>query len=322
MWFGHGAASGPRERPSGKRDSNGMATFTYNYYYVLRGGGGVLESGFLDGTITDGEEDLVFEPGASVTSQERTGEFEGTVVVNGQTFVFVETGPVDYAYGFVPPDYVPVDEVDKSTILAEPFTVCFAAGTRILTDRGEVAVESLRAGDLVATLGQGGAPFAPVLFLGQRRIRLAGHAQAAELAPIRIRAGALAENTPHRDLLVSPDHGLFLDGALVPARLLVNGTSIVVERGLAEVTYYHIELPRHDVVLAEGAPAESWLDCGNRSWFANAPGARLSVAGTLASQATMPMPPCAPVLHSGPALAALRDRIALRARAEAMPLAA
>ncbi len=241
--------------------------------------------------------------------------YNGTV--NGSTTDFVATRDFGSQYVFSPnPNaYNDGDPPPAFTAGAPVTLVCFAQGTRILTDRGEVAVEALRAGDLVATLADPASPFAPVLWIGHRKVRLAGHAHARDLAPIRIRAGALAENTPHRDLLVSPDHGLLLDGALVPARLLVNGRTIVAEHGLAEVTYYHIELARHDAVLAEGAAAESWLDAGNRSWFQNSATALLRVEGTLADHATRAMTPCAAVLLAGPELGALRDRLALRAAA-------
>jgi len=196
-----------------------------------------------------------------------------------------------------------------------PFYVCFAAGTRILTSLGEKPVEALRPGDLVATVSGRGAPMKPVLWIGQRRITLAGNPAADALAPVRIRAGALGEATPHRDLLVSPDHCLLLDGALVPARLLVNGTSITVERDLAEVTYLHIELADHDAVLAEGAAAESWLDCGNRHWFANADVAQMQVDALLESYGTGfdEARACAPLVHGGERLAAIRSAIELRA---------
>jgi hypothetical protein len=203
---------------------------------------------------------------------------------------------------------------DGSTFFSDPNAICFAAGTRILTARGEVAVETLAPGDLVATVSGAGAAMKPVVFLGRRRVALAGNPAAAALAPVRIAAGALAENTPRRDLLVSPDHCLFLDGRLVPARLLVNGGTITVEHCMAEVSYFHIELEGHDVVLAEGAAAESWLDTGNRDWFENAPLARLAVQGPLETQGTGfdAARACAPLVLGGPELAAIRDALALR----------
>jgi Ca2+-binding RTX toxin-like protein len=200
-----------------------------------------------------------------------------------------------------------------------PIAVCFAAGTDILTARGEVRVEDLRAGDVVATLSGRGAPMQPVLWVGRRHVALAGKPNAEPLSPIRIRAGALGGGVPTRDLLVSPDHCLFLDGALVPARLLVDGEAIVVERGLAEVTYFHVEVERHDVLVANGAAAESWLDAGNRAWFANAPVALLRVGGAPDAYAAAAAEPCAPILQGGPRLAAIRDGIALRAAATAPP---
>jgi hypothetical protein len=192
--------------------------------------------------------------------------------------------------------------------------VCFAEGTEILTARGEVRVETLRAGDLVATVSGQGAPMKPVLWVGRRKVVLAGNPAADALRPVRIAAGALGEATPHRDLLVSPDHCLYLDGALVPARLLVNGLTVTIERGLGEVAYFHVELEDHDVLLANGAAAESWLDAGNRAWFENAPVALLQVADAPDAYGTADgATPCAPVVQGGERLAAIRDAIALRA---------
>jgi hypothetical protein len=82
-------------------------------------------------------------------------------------------------------------------------------------------------------------------------------------------AGAFEEGLPRRDLLVSPDHAFLIDGKLIPARMLVNGMTVRDEAGCRSVTYYHVELDAHDVLLAEGLPAESYLDTGNRSIFEN-----------------------------------------------------
>ena len=91
-----------------------------------------------------------------------------------------------------------------------------------------------------------------------------------DLLPILNRSGALGENVPHRDLRVSPEHALFIDGALVAADLLVNGASIVQCEAPVDLEYFHVELARHDVILAEGAAAESFAACDNRGVFANA----------------------------------------------------
>lgn len=166
-----------------------------------------------------------------------------------------------------------------STTITDPLTgapnvaaievfVCFARGTRIATPEGERRVESLRAGDIVLVAEGAETRPARVRWVGQRRLNLAAHPRPELAAPIRIRAGALGEDLPSRDLLVSPDHALLLDGSLVRAKLLVNGMTIVQERTLPAVTYHHVELDDHGILLAEGVPAESYLDTGNRTFFA------------------------------------------------------
>ena len=146
-------------------------------------------------------------------------------------------------------------------------TVCFAAGTRILTNKGEIAVEDLVAGDVALTTSEGAMP---VRWIGRRRIDLAAHPRPELAAPVRICRGAWGENQPHRDLVLSPDHCVFIDGKLIPAKLLVNGMTIVHERHVRSIEYFHVELDRHAVLLAEGVPCESYLDTGNRSFFSNA----------------------------------------------------
>jgi hypothetical protein len=108
---------------------------------------------------------------------------------------------------------------------------------------------------------------------------------------------------------------------LVPARLLVNGRSVVADIGMAEVTWYHVELETHEVLVAEGASAESWLDCGNRSWFQNAPVAVLTVPGNLDTVGTGwdASRTCAPLVHGGEKLAAIRASLDTSAEALAAP---
>ena len=148
--------------------------------------------------------------------------------------------------------------------------VCFATGTNILTERGEVAVESLAEGDRVITLDAGVHVARPLRWLGRRRVNLAAHPDPESAAPVRVRAGAFAPSVPARDLLLSPDHAIFVEGKLIPAKLLVNGGSIVQELAYLEIEYFHVELDRHAILFAEGLTAESYLDTGNRAFFANA----------------------------------------------------
>jgi antigen 43 len=148
--------------------------------------------------------------------------------------------------------------------------MCYAAGTAIMTDHGEMPVESLAEGDMVVTMQDGVSVPMPVKWMGVRTIDIANHPQPHTVAPIRIRAGAFAADLPRRDLLVSPAHAIYIDGKLVPANLLINHMSIVQDLHTKSVTYHHVELDRHALILAEGLTSESYLDTGNRAYFANA----------------------------------------------------
>jgi hypothetical protein len=146
---------------------------------------------------------------------------------------------------------------------------CFLAGTRILTDRGEVVVEDLRIGDLVVTASGVGQP---VQWIGRRTYisrRVEADRRAAVL-PIRIMAGALDDNLPVRDLLLSPDHALLVDGVLIQAGAMVNAPTIQREDDVPAIfTYYHVELADHALILAEGVPAETFVDNVDRMAFDN-----------------------------------------------------
>jgi hypothetical protein len=142
---------------------------------------------------------------------------------------------------------------------------CFLAGTRIATARGEVPVEALVPGERVLTAA---GTSRPVRWVGRRRIDCVRHPVPASVQPVRIAPGAFAPGVPRRELWLSPDHAVFTGGVLIPARYLVNGATIAPV-AVQSVMYLHVELDRHDVLLAEGLPAESFLDTGNRGAFEN-----------------------------------------------------
>src|SRR6476659_6040869 len=147
--------------------------------------------------------------------------------------------------------------------------VCLLRGTSVLTSHGESAVEKLAIGDLVATAK---ATALPVKWIGRQHFdKDAGSSWPKKLLPVRVSRFALDELTPLRDLYVSPNHALLLDGVLIPAIYLVNGTSIVqgMPEGVEEIEYFHIELETHEVIFAEGVAAETLLVMKDHETFAD-----------------------------------------------------
>ena len=199
--------------------------------------------------------------------------------------------------------------------------VCYARGTMIRTPDGERPVETLRPGKQVTTLVDGETVPRTVTWLGHRRIDLTRHPRADAMAPIRIERGAFADNVPHADLLLSPDHAVFVDGMLICVRQLVNGSTIRRERGWTAVDYYHVELSGHAILLAEGLPAESYLDTGNRTFFANS-GAHLLLHPDLPNDATYPTretDSCAPFVSDVAGVRPVWQHLADRAAALGRP---
>ena len=184
---------------------------------------------------------------------------------------------------------------------------CFRAGTRLRTPEGWRAVEALSVGDAVV-LHDGTT--APVQWLGWRTVDCRRHPRPHSVWPVRIARGAFGPGRPARDLFLSPDHAVFAGGRLVPAHLLVNGATIV-QVPMDEVTYWHVELPAHGVVLAEGLAAESYLDTGNRFAFAN--GGAAVMLHPAFSRGVWEREGCARLLQEGPSLTRLRARLLARA---------
>jgi len=183
---------------------------------------------------------------------------------------------------------------------------CFAAGTSIETPDGPRAVETLAVGDEVRTvLGGPGR----IVWVGARAVDCARHPDPRTVWPIRIAAGAFAEDVPRRDLFVSPDHAIYVGGALIPAKLLVNRSSIRQIR-VDRIVYHHIELRRHDIVRAEGLTAETYLDVGDRDRFSGGP---VTALYPEFSARRWEMAGCAPLLLTGEALQVVRLALAERA---------
>jgi hypothetical protein len=176
---------------------------------------------------------------------------------------------------------------------------CFLHNTLIRTDRGDVAVQDLVCGECVLTLsGQN----RPIIWIGTGQV-LVDRGRRGAATPIIVRKGALEDNVPYRDLCITKGHELFIDGVLIPAEFLVNHRSILWDDQQQTVSFYHIELATHDVLVANGAAAESYRDDGNRWLFCN--------ANSRWQQA--PQPPCARVLTGGPFVDAIWRRLLDRA---------
>lgn len=148
------------------------------------------------------------------------------------------------------------------------FTVCFAHDTLIATPAGDVAVQTLTIGDEV--LNSKGDRVA-VKWMGQQTV-MTRFGPAERLMPVRFTAGSLGPNMPHTDLTVTADHAMLVDGVLCHASALVNGSTIT-RVPLAEMgetyTVYHIETEEHEIILANGAPAETFIDNVSRRVFDN-----------------------------------------------------
>ena len=135
---------------------------------------------------------------------------------------------------------------------------CFLKGTKILTAEGERKIEDLAIGDLLPTMFGGSRP---IQWIGRYSRKKSDPSKpwVKDALPIRIARSALAQNVPHADLYVTAGHCMLIDGVSAPAEMLINGTTITRHEpvGCEELEYYHIKLESHDVVYAQGAPAET-----------------------------------------------------------------
>ena len=302
-------SSGGNETVNGGGTASGTTVSSGGEFVVLSGGtaagttvsnGGLLILGYdgsLNGTdlLPGGEFDLPavrFANGGSTSFDPSTDVL--TITEAGSSYTEQMAG--DYTGETF---NLSEDSIGGTIVMVSP--PCYCRGTLIRTDMGDVAVDALSIGDRLLTAS---GERRPVKWIGHRGYTGRFLAANPNVQPIRFRAGSLGAGLPRRDLLVSPEHAMFMDGLLIPARCLVNGSTIVQERA-NRVDYYHVELDSHDVLLAEGAPSESFIDDDSRGMFHNAAEFAALYPNTPRSDGF-----CAPRVEQGPELEAIRRRLA------------
>ncbi|WP_052249787.1 Hint domain-containing protein [Tateyamaria sp. ANG-S1] len=266
-----------------------MASFTGDVYFYFPSAPtfGFVSNG--TGTATDGLADTTFTVGESVTGPTGTGGFgDGEATFIG-TFPAPGGATPDWAvftennsststsegtvYLFVPPGTptsdLPADfNALNASFSASNLTECFLTGTRIATPDGETAVEDLKIGDEILTAD---GKTVPVRWVGWQKV-VCAFQPPERLMPVRVEAGALGHGLPKRDLTLTADHALHIDGMLINAGTLVNDTTITrvpLSEFDGSYTVYHVETEHHDLILAEGTAAETYVDYLGRKSFHN-----------------------------------------------------
>ncbi len=255
--------------------------FSTYYFGTLSGTTFTVTSGPFSQVVyyTDqigGNANNVAEPNETISSQFGTGWQAGVSIPPGDAFseeyigssgggiVTEDSGA--FIFSTSNPRFVNLATGQTVEVTSANFLLCFTRGTAIATPNGERAVETLAIGNLV--LNAQGQPV-PVKWIGRQTIHPA-FAMFHDKLPIRITAGALGQGLPHRDLCVSPDHALLVEGCLIHASALVNGRTITRATDWTDVVeYFHIETEAHEIILAEGAPTETFIDNVSRECFDN-----------------------------------------------------
>jgi hypothetical protein len=256
-------------------------------------------SGFASGDTID----LTGIPYSSAGQVNLIGGNELQITEGGHTYDL----QLDPSQSFTGDYFHLANDGSNGTSISENTIPCYCRGTRMRTSKGNVAVEHLKIGDRLMTFT--GAVL-PIKWIGRRSYRDWLAVGNKDVQPVCFKAGSIADHAPARDLYVSPEHAMFLDGVLVPARDLVNGVSIVKVEGMEEVEYFHFEFDRHVVIYAEGAAAESFVDDDSRMLFHNADEYRLLYPDEPRRRYTAF---CAPRVEGGYALDTMRRRLMARA---------
>ncbi len=248
-----------------------MADYTYQSYEWDSAGSGNVTNYISSFTVSDADGEIavggtVTIAGSTftVTSVIITGDEAGsfTAELAGQSFFFSQNTNLEASGGL----NVPSQPGYTTTPGATVNLTCFLPGTLIATERGEVAIEDLVIGDRLPTAD---GSFATVRWVARQTVA-APFSPRMTTYPVCISAGALGNGLPRRDLFVSPQHALAVDGQLVTAAALVNDRSIYqVAEMPVRFQYLHIEVDGHRVIFAEGAATETYVDKAPRQMFDN-----------------------------------------------------
>lgn len=280
-----------------------MGQATFSYYYQVSSGKitAIVTSQFeieFEGSRLDVDE-VVYVSGTEYIYRGLTENSDPLIQFLGNGSVGILSNYNGYGVGDDMPSWSAVD-----------FVPCFLADTLIATPGGLVPIEQIRRGDLVVT-SSGHA--VPVRWVG-RASRATMFVPLDALA-VRISASSLGDGLPSRDLCVTPDHALLIDGLLVQAGALVNGTTIrrMTATELGErYTVFHIETECHKLILAEGVAAETFVDNVTRRRFDNYAEFEALYGEEKAAIAEMELPRVKSARQLPPAI---RERIAARAAA-------
>ncbi len=288
----------------GNADAAGTGAITFANDPTLEIDGTTMPTNTIDGFISGDAIDLTSIANVAGSHADMNYSTRVLTITEGSNTYTLNFNPAESFAG----DYfhLAADAAGTGTEITENTTPCYCRGTLIRTDRGDVPVEELAIGDAVTTaLGK----LRPIKWIGRRSYGGRFVMGRKDILPICIKAGALDDNVPCRDLWISPHHAMYLEGVLIEARDLVNGASIVQAERVEKVEYFHIELEEHDVIIAEGALSESFVDDDSRLMFHNAHEYRVLYPDNLAPLARYFAPRCS----DGHAVEAARRHVAVRA---------
>ncbi|AOW47885.1 Hint domain-containing protein [Acetobacter ascendens] len=163
-----------------------------------------------------------------------------------------------------------VTTITTNGVYSDTFS-CFLKDSLIKTQDGYMPVQDIAPGEKVSVFIDGTEEQKEVVWAGTAHVVVNANLPEDQAGyPIRILKNSIAENVPFKDMLITPEHCLFVEGRFVPARMLVNGRSIYYDTTMTSYDYYHIETEKHSVIMADGMLTESYLDTGNRRNFQQA----------------------------------------------------